>query len=205
MIKHLKIILLCILPPLMVTGQDNQPGIISNTICTGYIYIKGNTNVNKFNLTNQLSERDIKLFQTQKVQDIYEIEIPAKNFKSDNPLLYNDFLELIKANVYPNITIGISYPELLTFLSGEQRYNSQFEITIAGVTNDYSINCSARKCTENHLYIDGVKKIDLTDFNLVPPVKFSGLVKVNKEVIINFAFVFEIQETQKLTYIEGKH
>lgn len=178
-------------------------------VCRGYIYVEGRTNVNKFEFSSQLSSFHLLDRYPDTVQWIdppmFEIPVPISAFKTSNPSMHRDFLELLKANRYPYINIAINYPMLKRIYMERDDTVSQFEITMAGVTNDYRISCRVVNCVDDYVHIMGSKEIKLTDFNLEPPEKFLGLVKVDDSVMINFGIVFGFHDQLKFTGLESKH
>ena len=169
------------------------------SVCTGFIFIAGNTNVNRFEFDMEFNQRQVIAFD--KVNHgsygsrYIEIPIPVKNFHSNNLLIYNDFLKLLDAETYPYIKISIGYEQLNQFINGTNNTIPKIGITIAGVEKNYTIACRIVPCETGYIYVTGTKNIRLTDFNLNPPEKFQGLIKVRDEVIINFGFIFLIQHT----------
>lgn len=178
-------------------------------ICSGYIYVEGRTNINHFVFTNQLSSLNLYERTTGAEQGIdssvVEIPVPLSEFRTRNPVMYREFLELLDANKYPFIQIGIKYPSLERIYVERENTVPRFEITLAGVTNDYSIPCRVMNCTDDYVYLLGSKEINLTDFNIHPPEKFQGMVKVDNIVLINFGIVFGIQDKFKFTSLESKY
>jgi len=61
-------------------------------------------------------------------------------------------------------------------------------ITVAGVSNQFDLNCKIDKVDNENQILNGTTRIKLTDFEIVPPVKLLGLVRVKNEIIINFKF-----------------
>jgi hypothetical protein len=163
--------------------------------CSNYINIAGTTNMNRFEFRlefpmHQVFSVDPSDLKDQYGQDMYKIYLPAKSFKADNQLILRDFLTLIKANLHPDIIIGVGYTQLLDFLMGNSPEMQYVRITLAGVTKVYPVAFLADVCSGNLVYVRGHKNIRLTDFGIQPPEKFLGLVKVENEVLINFGFVF---------------
>jgi hypothetical protein len=163
--------------------------------CSNYINITGSTNVNRFEFRlafplHQVFSVDPSDLKDQYNQDMYKIYLPAKSFKADNQLILRDFLTLIKADLHPDIIIGVGYSQLLDFHLGNNPEIQYVRITLAGVTKVYPVAFLADVCSDNLVYVRGHKNIRLTDFGIQPPEKFLGLVKVENEVLINFGFVF---------------
>ena len=200
----IRILLLGALIPLKLFSQDDILAYVPVTICRNYINIVGNTNLNQFEFRLDLPLNQIFSVDNSGLTDgqhagLYEIPLPVKSFEASNQFLYHDFLMLLKANLHPKIIIGIGYNQLLEFLEGENYTVQNIKITLAGVTKEYPVSCVVNLCSGNLVYITGYKNIKLTDFNIDPPEKFQGLVKVENEVMINFGFAFLfMNETQAL-------
>lgn len=189
--------------PVLFAGSGGK-----DDICLGYIDIAGSTNVSHFTISSELSSVHVpesRLHDLPSDNALIEIPVPLEQFRAGNRIMYQDFLELMKASVYPQIFIGVGYPQLIRILNYREDIVSDIEITMAGVTNEYSIPFHVVNCSDEHVHIIGKRMIRLTEFNLEPPEKFQGLVKVNDLVLINFGIVVELQPDIILTGFEGKH
>ncbi len=202
--RYFGIIIFCTFLPLKLFSQDELLAYGPVSVCRNYINIVGNTNLNQFEFRldfplHQIFPVDNSGLTTDQHTGIYEITLPVKRFEASNQILYRDFLALLKANLHPKIIIGIGYDKLLEFLEGENYTVQNIQITLAGVTKEYPVSCIVSSCSDKLVYISGYKHIKLTDFNIQPPEKFQGLVKVENEVMINFGFVFLfMDQTQAL-------
>lgn len=159
------------------------------TGCVNFLVINGESNINKFSfsyMTPLLSGED----NTSKGAEDERIDfkIPVHQFKPGNPRMYDDFLSLLKAKEYPYIVIS-----LLTGNSNRERNSGisrdeRISVTIAGVTREYTVNCTLAHCNED-LVLNGMQIVKLTDFGLIPPVRLSGIVKVENEINVRFGFI----------------
>ena len=198
------ILLLGLLIPLKLFSQDDFLAFVPGSICRNHINIVGNTNLSRFEFRLDFPRHQIFSVESTSLNSslnagLYEIPLPLKSFEASNQHLYRDFLMLLKANLHPKIIIGIGYNQLLEFLEGENYTVQNIKITLAGVTKEYPVSCIVNLCSDNLVYITGYKDIKLTDFNIDPPEKFQGLIKVENKVMINFGFVFLFRnETQAL-------
>jgi hypothetical protein len=157
--------------------------------CSNYILISGESNINQFSFTyNSANEKDTKIGVYPEDSGFFEISIPIRDFEASNPLMYNDFLKIMKATEYPRIKISLSRHQLELANTGADPLCPVIAITIAGTTRAYRINCNINNCLDK-IYINGSKKIRFSDFNLSPPKKLNGLVKVQDEININFGLI----------------
>lgn len=170
-----------------------------NKNCRGTVLVNGSTNVSKFKLKNDLSRIDITrtcnnsdslALLTKK----YWFSIPARNFKTDNQQLYKEFLLLVRVKEYPEIKIGFTLKDLHRLMESKTPVSFPVDISLAGKTKAYQITCSFSSCSGNCYSVSGSRTIRLTDFNIEPPQKMLGLIRVNNEINITFDFVFTLQD-----------
>lgn len=166
--------------------------------CKGHISIQGSTNINTFKLNNSLSQIILKRCNHDKdsfasLAKKYWLQIPAKNFKADNPQIYRDFLSLIKAKTYPMIKVGLSLADLHRISGCSKPTTFTVEVQMAGNSCTYFVNCRFSACSNNCIVVSGSQKMKLTDFRITPPEKILGLIKVNNEILVNFGFVVSFQ------------
>jgi hypothetical protein len=179
-------------------SQPHELVSMSATNCENYLYITGESNVNQFsfsyNKVNYLGKYSGIAQDTGNIK----ISIPIKDFVPSNPMMYSDFLVLMKESEYPIINISFSKRQLQS--SGWDLPGScpDIRITIAGITRTYKIQCSLADCF-NSLYISGEKTIKLSDFQIKPPEKLMGLVKVNNEINVNFGFIITFTDTNPIS------
>jgi hypothetical protein len=157
--------------------------------CNNYIHISGTSNINQFSFRFN-TERLLPSGQDLVTEDSgnYEICVPVRDFQASNPMMFKDFLELIKASEYPLIKIRFTEKQLDLAQQVTGQSLTEIRITLAGISRIYKIRCNVFNCM-NNMFISGEKGIRLSDFHLVPPVKLNGLVKVHDEINVNFGFI----------------
>lgn len=171
--------------------SDNMP-----VVCDNYLHIRGESNVNQFSFIFNSVPRYIPSDDTE--GDTMEIDIPVKKFEASNPMMYRDFLELMKENKHPNISVSFSRKELESAIRDRSQPCPEVRITIAGISRIYVVDCMLEKCSGNY-YLKGTEVVKLSDFNLKPPERLLGLVKVNNEIDVNFGFIITFTENSKLS------
>lgn len=162
-------------------AENTAPG------CESYLFISGESNVNEFTFTYNGEDAE-NTDKTNHNNRSVEISIPIRDFEASNPMMYSDFLELMKESRYPRIKVSFSMEHLEKTLKGQDGSCPEVNITIAGVTRTYSIECSVDQCSGNIL-LKGRQVVKLSDFKLKPPAKLLGLIKVSNEINVNFGFI----------------
>lgn len=138
--------------------------------------VKGSTSVGKFDCDYKLSTKDT-LFLNQKNGISYKL--PVKEFGCGNFLLNRDFRKTLKEKEHPWVHITLSDVKKTA-----NSYQYTLELILAG-----------KKKTFSNLTLDPEKNglkgsIDLkfSDFDLKPPSKLGGAIKVKEEVNISIYF-----------------
>lgn len=155
------------------------------------LVIHGNTNISKFFLTYQETVLDStqEVFYNldeQPLNSLLNFNIPIQYIKGKNRAMLTDFHELFKAKDYPNIIVGINRNQLIDLNKKLSAGDMEFEITIAGVSRMVESQYLVEDSCNDKISLNGCAKLKLSDFNIQPPVKFFGIIKVKNEVFINF-------------------
>lgn len=179
----------------LTRGQDQADNSMPG--CANYLYINGESNVNQFTFRYISAGPADKSRSFAGDTGSVVLSIPIKDFEASNPMMYNDFLELMKEQRYPKIIVSFSKQQLAKSLADRSLPCPDVHITIAGITRVYKIQCSVVTCSQN-LYLKGEETIKLTDFHLKPPSKLLGLVKVNNEINVNFGFIITFTNNNRL-------
>jgi hypothetical protein len=154
--------------------------------CDNFIKIEGSTNVNHFFFEQIFTKKEEIIEKKGSSGEMLKIKIPVHDFTPSNPMMYKDFLELIKASEYPYIDITIFSENIKLPAGPPNTVLPRIKIGLAGESHTYRIPGEIYDCKTKSMHLNGKISISLKDFNLEPPTKFMGMVKVNNEVFINF-------------------
>lgn len=100
-----------------------------------------------------------------------------------------DFRSILNASDYPNLLLQIRQININPDSEGFDRLavTADVAVTIAGVSRDFLIFDSyVINETEEDLTLYGTQSVKMTDFNIDPPVRFWGAVRVSDALKINF-------------------
>lgn len=202
--KSLFTFLFCVAIGLVsVQGQyiDLNEVSVSPTIAEeSTLVILGKTNINEFKCTYDgefYKERRIR-FKKQRTNNTVklkglELEIDVARVDCKKKIYNNNMYELLEADRYP--TIAIDVLKLTAFddpAQDEIPVLGYFDVlvTIAGVTKEGRINLSILEKTEHSLHIAGDINLKMTDYNLEPPSKMGGMVKVKEDLLVRVELIF---------------
>ena len=161
-----------------------------------YVYVSGKTNINCFECSYNKKQADNYCNNFQLTYDnvsgeTIKAEIPVSEFECSNEIMYDDFRKLLKAGEYPYIRIELDFLQIENILPGNSSYaDLMVSLSIASITNVQPVSCLINNTGNNTISVTGTTTINILDFQLEPPVKFFGLVRVKDEVTINFSFNF---------------
>jgi hypothetical protein len=190
--KRASLILICLVC-LPLTGFKYGDGKPDGAVLTeGFIDITVESNINRLFFSYPLA--GINLHDTgnpgAEGLETININVPVKGFRCANETAFHDFLALLKADQYPNLSISIPQKDLTQNPQKEYFTIQSLVINIAGVSREYSITCQVENLNSGRSFLAGTLKIRLSDLDIEPPVKYFGLVKIKDEVIVKFGFSF---------------
>ncbi|WP_375324164.1 YceI family protein [Flagellimonas sp. GZD32] len=153
------------------------------------VVISGTTNVNQFTCRYNLEEMElpIRLVYDDKKEHILfnnaSLQLANDCFDCGGRAINKDFKELLQTESHPQVEMKLLY------VDPPQKENSKvgvgMEIIIAGVSRRYNavLDCNV----DNKISVNGVLELKLSDFNLQPPKKMMGMIKVDDEIMVRLA------------------
>lgn len=159
------------------------------------IFINGKTNVNDFSCQGL---RNIKTDTLVLEYDDFgkatftegKIRIEASKFDCQNRIMNKDFKETINSDSHPFITLELlSIQKPLSEVYYDASFQSKVAITLAGHKKVLPINLILERRGPHTVEMIGKKNLHFTDFNLTPPQKFMGMVKVENEIDVDFKLI----------------
>lgn len=177
-----------------LSSDAEEPRRISLTFLPqSTIVIKGKSNISEFSFsqTKALAQKEIlvdaSLIQPPQLLSEISLNIPLSGFRCKNPLMLNDFLNVTRASEYPNVVITIHNIEI-DYSLGRIMKNSfsgkaSITITLANKSKPYTISFTG-KLSDQVMNLNSSVEIAFSDFNIDPPTKLGGLIKVKNQLII---------------------
>jgi hypothetical protein len=193
MIRKKNLLILSVLLYFPLAGlifDNDEPG--GKAPVNGFIDITVESNVNRLFFSYPLNGTSIYDAgkSGNKTSETVNIIVPVRDFRCSNEIAFRDFLTLLKADQYPELSITVPRDYLIQYSQNEQVLIHDVIIDIAGVSKKYDINCRVENHNSKDYILVGTVKIRLTDLEIEPPVKYFGLIKIKDEVIVKFGFGF---------------
>lgn len=159
------------------------------------VQINGSTNISDYQCSlDQLPEKDTLEVYSYTKNGLFYLEnaivnLPTRHFLCDNKVMTDDFLEALKADEFPQISITFDYFKLEKPLHEQPIQNNvwvKYSITLAGVKKDFYTKYEEVKLEEDILFLKGTLKVKMTDFGIKPPTALLGAIKADDAITMRF-------------------
>jgi hypothetical protein len=158
------------------------------------VSVFGSTNVNRFTFkyTEAITiDKAVRVKVNEGTLKLHGglIDLKVRAFDSGNGMMNSDFRKMMKEEINPFIQV-----ELISLIPNWMPDGNWVEgkveiiVEMNSISKKYTINCKIDN--PGSLLIYGREKIRLTDFDLVPPVRMMGMVKVNEYVDFDLSLRF---------------
>ncbi len=193
--KYIGVIVL-IFTSLPLLGQPPEENLEMDCYLQS-IRIEGETNVNEFYFEyRQIYDAESVLKQEGNSCDddssFIAFRIPVHSFNGSNPLMKEDFEELLKASVFPFIIVKVDKKTIRDITRYNVHPDLTMYLTLAGRTRFISGSYAWDNYKDNKIIISGSTSLHLSDFKLEPPQKMMGLLKVKDAIFIKFDIVLDL-------------
>jgi hypothetical protein len=118
------------------------------------------------------------------------ITLPNIRFDCGGKAINRDFHKLLKTEEHPQIDITLK--QISLDASDDSLVNAKVDIDICDVRRTYEIPIEVAQ--KDNLVVSGVLPLNINDFNLSPPSKLFGIIKVEPEIKIDFFFSLQMEE-----------
>jgi len=172
---------ICIMLIGLVTFPENA--VESIIVVRQAFTIEGGTSVGDFSCTYELDQRDtVKINSLLTENASVQYIIPSTAFGCHNFLLNRDFKKTIKAKEYKDIRVVLS-----GFRKTGNHYTCNLKLRLAGKEKMYEE--TPLKTSGDGL--TGSLVVQFSEFDLTPPKRMGGLVKVKEDIKISVALTVQ--------------
>lgn len=160
-----------------------------NVLTDSYIVINGKSNINKFacKVAKPIESKPLRarISAEYKVDLSGAIQVKVEEFECGNAMLNSDLSKTLKVKNYPNMTIHFKSLDQIPFTETVAIVNGTIIIELAGTQKEFRIPLEFVKKGKNFV-MKGSRQFSFADFNLTPPKKVGGLIKVKDEFTASF-------------------
>lgn len=126
--------------------------------------------------------------QDKKLTEIKDVtvKIPVTSIKSTKgKIMDNKTWEAFNSDKNPNIQYKLTSAKI-TASGAEYTIIASGTLTMAGTSKPVELTAKGKVLANGDVQIIGSRKLNMKDFNMVPPTAMMGTVKVGEEVTVNF-------------------
>ena len=163
------------------------------------LVIMGKTNINKFNciIPKYIGNDTLVLHEGgRNIRPVFvrgEVQLDASSFDCGIALMTSDFRKTINAKSHPAIVIDfISFERSPRYTGGKDSFKGIIKISLAGVTRLFEMDCSIEPKSNGLIHLKGGRDFVFADFNLEPPKRMMGLVKVDQQLNVSFQLILKL-------------
>ncbi|MBB6461453.1 hypothetical protein [Flammeovirga kamogawensis] len=181
--------------------SDNIPTkYILEVIPDSSMVIDGKTNINSFNcIYKETIQSELKL-----TQNIFKESSPVQHtgldfavacFDCGIALMNKEFSDLLYEKQYPKISMKLL--SMFIYQDSESKVikgEGKASMIIAGAERIEKITYVVTHKEGKNFQIKGSKVINILDYNITPPKKMMGMVKVDQSIVVNFNFNFIVDD-----------
>lgn len=166
---------------------------------TSSVTIKGKTSVNKFECNiEKYTGTDTLLLTAERGKGATFIrglvKLNAAEFDCGMNLMTKDFAEIIQSDKYQYIKINFkSLERIPKFETTEEKFMTKLVVTLGNVAVPCEVRCGIVKDEKGLIHFRGKHTFTFSDFNLEPPTKMMGLIKVDEEITVDFHLIMSMK------------
>ncbi len=190
--RYLTIIILSSILPAATPSREKVRWIVQKT---STLSIEGYTNVNKFSCSvNEYTEPDtITCFNPLSPNDPQGIPLKGAlrilidEFDCHNRIMTGEFKKTLKYKQYPQLKVCFVNLEKMPFAANTSgTIKGKVDIELAGVARRFEIDYTACKTEASGLQLIGTHAFRFSDFQMQPPRKMGGIIRVNDALNVQF-------------------
>jgi polyisoprenoid-binding protein YceI len=122
-------------------------------------------------------------------QTTVEVNVPVRSFDCGNRVMTKDLKETLKMEEHPNIHFELIDARVGAPVDTSEQWRPVEvlgALTVAGKKRVTNLSALGRAIDENRFRIRGCQPLRMTDFNIEPPTKAFGLIKVKDRIEVQF-------------------
>lgn len=162
-----------------------------------YIVINGSSNINKFTCrVNRPADVTPLKFSIQSDYSVTmngSIKVNVGEFDCKQRVLTNDLRKTLKEDTYKQMTVYFASLDQLPLDSRkEQVINGRILIELAGIKKAFTVPLVFVQTEDGMFQLKGSRRFSFEDFNLEPPKKVGGIIRVKND--FNTTFVLNLKQ-----------
>ena len=123
------------------------------------------------------------------------VELDATSCDCGLSLMTSDFRKAINSKEYPSIIIDfISFERMPVYATVPDKFKGILKISLGGVTKLFEVNCTINATQAGIIHLVGSRVFLFSDFNIIPPTRVLGAVKVDDSLKVSFHLQLKLDQ-----------
>jgi hypothetical protein len=163
--------------------------------------IEGTTNINSYecNIIRYVGNDTLVLHEgARNIRPVFvkgAVELDATSCDCGLTPMTSDFRKAINSKEYPSIIIDfISFERMPVYATAPDKFRGILKISIGGVTKLFEVNCAINATPSGIIHLVGNRTFNFSDFNMTPPTRMLGAVKVNQSLKVSFHLQLKLDQ-----------
>ncbi len=160
-----------------------------------YLKVDGSTNINKFSceIDNYNNPDTIQLTKNNSLAFAMKgnLSLNVEGFDCHNAMMTKDLRITLNMQSFPRLSIRFLSLNNFEETIATQNLAGWVEIEIAGVARKFDVNYQYRLIDGKTVQLKGIRAINFSDFNLLPPRKLGGMIKANDRLDVEFQLIMK--------------
>lgn len=158
------------------------------------LQVAGKSNVNEFSCKiREYAAKDTITCSDEPAKTITlsgELKMDVLSFNCNSSVITKDLRKTLKAETYPTFNIRfLSLQSMPTLLRNTELIKGCLEVELAGVVKKFELNYAFTAIGAGYIKLTGSHRFCFSDFNLSPPRKLAGLIKIKDEFDVSFQLI----------------
>jgi len=195
--------LLFVLAIIVTTQNVNSQTLVHRLIVqpASTLNIEGTTNINSYTCAIiRYSGKDTLVLHEggRNIRPVFvkgAVELDASSCDCGMAPMTSDFRKAINSKQYPSIVIDfISFERMPVYGAMPDRFKGVLKISLAGVTKLFEVNCTINATPAGIIHLVGTRDFNFSDFNIKPPIRMLGAVRVNEALTVSFHLQLKLDQ-----------
>ncbi|MDO9376881.1 MAG: YceI family protein [Ferruginibacter sp.] len=178
-----------------IKSELNRPNVVRWVVeKNSSLQVAGMSNVNEFSCNiREYAAKDTITCSDEPAKTITlsgELEMDIMSFNCNSNVITKDLRKTLKAETYPTFNIRfLSLQSMPALLRKTELIKGCLEVELAGVVKKFELNYTFTAIGAGYIKLTGSHRFCFSDFNLSPPRKLAGLIKIKDEFDVSFQLI----------------
>jgi len=154
------------------------------------IAVDGTSSLHEWTIKSEKGQCDMNLVLTgDKLTGISSLNfsVPVETLKSGHGSMDNNTFKALKSKNYKNITFTLTSGTVTPVDAANYKIKAVGKLSIAGTTKETELLANVKyNAADQSFTLSGVKKMNMTDYNVEPPTALFGTIKTGNGISITY-------------------